>query len=92
MFADKLCALFQVIADHKAKSVNSKNLVLLVDILKQIRHVHTKYSQQSIISLDEKKDKLQSLIKKMPFYTVPFLNDLVDLVFAITELEMELNT
>lgn len=91
MFSDKLCSLFEIIAEHKAKSIKLKTLLHITEMLKQVRHIHFKYSDETIIKLEKNRQELIKLIKNMPIYTTPFLKDIEDIYFALIELEMQLH-
>ncbi|MEA3514011.1 MAG: hypothetical protein U9R34_00885 [Nanoarchaeota archaeon] len=91
MFSDKLCSLFEIIAEHKAKSVKLKTLQHITEMLKQVRHIHFKYSEEAIIKIEMNRQELIKFIAKMPPYTTPFLKDIENIYFALIELEMQLH-
>src|SRR3989344_98347 len=92
IFSDKLCVLFESIGKEKARSVKVNTLNLVLEMYNELRQVHFKYSIEKIITFDENRQKLLKNIEEMPSYAIPVLNDLVDLFFALEELEMQLNS
>ena len=92
MLSDKLCSLFKAIAEEKGEYSKLKKLSRITDMLKQVRHIHFKYSDESIIKLEEERQELIKSIKKMPLYTVSYLKDIEDMFFALIELEMQLHS
>lgn len=91
MLSDKLCSLFETIAKEKREYSKLKNLSHITEIFKQVRHVHFKYSEESIIKLEEERQKLIKIINKMPTCIVPDLRNIEDIFFALIELEMQLH-
>jgi phosphate uptake regulator len=88
LFSDKLCESVALIGASGSCSGNDiKMLHEIKDLLSEALSIHFSYSQDKLVEYDAKRKKLASGIKDDKYH----YSDLFDLLYALAEIEVQLN-
>lgn len=90
MLTDKIYRLFVAIGENRIK-MDTKHVMGFIDMYKSIQRLHSKYSQERLVSLDEMRAKLSRQAASVDKRLHVHFSEIPNMLHDLEEVEMQLN-